>query len=176
MRDLLPARKRSISDEITAQMLEQILGGEFKPGDRLPAERELAARFATNRNTLREAIRNLETLNVVEARQGDGLRVRDIYEVGEVNLLPFYLRYAADPAAATAMVRDMLHLRRTLLAEVCALLARNPESGNIAGIRELVELQRGQRSDAEAMVRTDLEIALVRGSSLPGPSALGLSG
>jgi GntR family transcriptional regulator, transcriptional repressor for pyruvate dehydrogenase complex len=160
MRDFLPARKRSIADEITSRMLEQILGGEFEPGDRLPAERDLAARFETNRNTLREAIRNLETLNVVEARQGDGLRVRDVYEVGEVNLLPFYLRYAGNLETASAMVSDMLRLRRTLLSEVCGLLSDAPGEGRFERLRSLVEKQRGQRNDAAMLVRTDMEIAL----------------
>lgn len=159
MRDFLPARKRSIVDEITSRMLQQILGGEFQAGERLPAERELATRFETNRNTLREAIRNLETLNIVEVRQGDGLRVRDIYEVGEVNLLPFYLRYAGNFETASAMVRDMLRLRRTLLSEVCGLLAEGAGENRFEGLRGLVEKQRKQRTDAAKLVRTDVKIA-----------------
>jgi DNA-binding FadR family transcriptional regulator len=57
-------------DEIAAQVREMIASGKLKPGDRLPAERELAAMLHVSRNTLREALRALEHAGIVEMRKG----------------------------------------------------------------------------------------------------------
>jgi GntR family transcriptional repressor for pyruvate dehydrogenase complex len=57
-------------DEIAAQVREMIANGKLKPGDRLPAERDLAVRLHVSRNTLREALRALEHAGIVEMRKG----------------------------------------------------------------------------------------------------------
>lgn len=57
-------------DEIAAQVREMIASGKLKPGDRLPAERDLAARLNVSRNTLREALRALEHAGIIEMRKG----------------------------------------------------------------------------------------------------------
>ena len=167
MDDFSPVKKLSIADEITVQILRLILRGTLEPGERLPPERELAVRFNTNRNTLREAIRNLQTLNVVEARQGDGLKVRDYCETGELNLLPHFLRESQDLESLVLVLEDMLRVRRLLLTDVCMLIAERASPEQIEGIRRLVHLQRGQLEDPENLVQTDLEIskAMVRASA-----------
>ncbi|HSW19061.1 MAG TPA: GntR family transcriptional regulator [Ramlibacter sp.] len=57
-------------DEIAAQVRSMVAGGQLKPGDRLPSERELAARLQVSRNTLREALRTLEHAGLIEMRKG----------------------------------------------------------------------------------------------------------
>jgi DNA-binding FadR family transcriptional regulator len=57
-------------DGIAAQVREMIASGKLKPGDRLPAERDLAARLNVSRNTLREALRALEHAGIIEMRKG----------------------------------------------------------------------------------------------------------
>jgi GntR family transcriptional repressor for pyruvate dehydrogenase complex len=58
------------------QLVEIITSGEVGPGDRLPTERELGRRLGLSRSTVREAIRSLELLGVLDSRQGDGTYVR----------------------------------------------------------------------------------------------------
>ena len=57
-------------DEIAAQVRAMIADGKLKPGDRLPAERDLSVRLHVSRNTLREALRALEHAGIVEMRKG----------------------------------------------------------------------------------------------------------
>jgi len=57
-------------DEISAQVRAMIADGKLKPGDRLPAERDLSARLHVSRNTLREALRALEHAGIIEMRKG----------------------------------------------------------------------------------------------------------
>jgi GntR family transcriptional repressor for pyruvate dehydrogenase complex len=85
-------------DEIEAQIRAMLSRGDLKPGDKLPSERDLAARLGVGRNTLREALRSLEYAGIVETRKGasggayilpgsssaivDGLRV--LYDLGAI--------------------------------------------------------------------------------------------
>jgi len=57
-------------DEISAQVRGMIADGKLKPGDRLPAERDLSVRLHVSRNTLREALRALEHAGIIEMRKG----------------------------------------------------------------------------------------------------------
>ena len=72
--DLARIEKKAISESVAEQLRTAILRGEVQVGERLPPERELAPRFGTNRNTLREAIRSLEAQGLVVARQGGPFR------------------------------------------------------------------------------------------------------
>jgi len=165
-----PVKKQSIADEITEQILKMIFKGEVRPGERLPPERELAVSFKTNRNTLREAIRNLQTMNVVVARQGDGLIVRDFWSEGELNLLPYFVREIDDPKLQWVTVRDMLRLRSVLLEEVVWTVATENRPGVFDGLEQLVKLQRSQLGEPEKMIRTDFEFAMSMVESLERPA------
>ncbi len=167
--DFIPVRKQSIADEITSQVLKMILQGAIKPGERLPPERELAVQFRTNRNTLREAIRNLQTLNLVVARQGDGLIVRDFWQDGELNLLPHVLQEIHEDSVRMEILRDMMTLRAVLLEEVVEALALAGTAEAFQRLRGLVQLQRDQAEDPEKRIRTDLDfnVAMVEGSGRP---------
>ena len=86
-----PSARRSRGESAVEKLRREILLGRYQPGARLPPERELALKLGTNRNTLREALRTLESEKLVRARQGDGTLVLDWRAVGEINLLPHFL-------------------------------------------------------------------------------------
>ena len=60
-----PLKKKTFSDEIIDQILSMIITGELKAGDKLPAERQLSESFKVSRNSLREALKTLESLGIV---------------------------------------------------------------------------------------------------------------
>ncbi|MGI4814529.1 MAG: FadR/GntR family transcriptional regulator [Janthinobacterium lividum] len=68
--DIKPIQSQRAFEEIAAQIRKFVSLGRLKPGDRLPAERELSAQFNVSRNTLREALRSLEIAGVIELRKG----------------------------------------------------------------------------------------------------------
>src|SRR5581483_7575475 len=68
----LPGEPMALTDQAIAKIKDLIVAGEFAPGDRLPKEKELADRLGLSRNSLREAVRALSLVGVLEARQGDG--------------------------------------------------------------------------------------------------------
>jgi len=65
-----PIRQFRISEEVTDQLKQSILLGEFKAGDKLPSERDLAEQFQVSRVAIREALRRLENSGFVTTRQG----------------------------------------------------------------------------------------------------------
>jgi GntR family transcriptional regulator, transcriptional repressor for pyruvate dehydrogenase complex len=65
-----PVRQLRVSEEIVAQLKESILLGHFKPGDKLPPERDLAQEFQVSRVAIREALRKLENTGFIATRQG----------------------------------------------------------------------------------------------------------
>ena len=67
-----PVKPTKIADVIVHQLESLILEGTFKPGERLPPERELSERFQVSRPSLREAIRKLEARGMVQTRRGGG--------------------------------------------------------------------------------------------------------
>lgn len=75
-----PPRRRRVHEDVADQLRDAILDGRFAVGTKLPPERELAAEFAVNRTSIREAIKVLEGLRLVSVRQGDGATVRAVEE------------------------------------------------------------------------------------------------
>ncbi|MBF4693368.1 FadR/GntR family transcriptional regulator [Fusibacter ferrireducens] len=72
-----PVKTKKIYEMIIEQIQEMILSGALKTGDKLPSERILAEQFNASRASIREAIRSLEILGVVESRQGGGNFISD---------------------------------------------------------------------------------------------------
>ncbi|HXX48463.1 MAG TPA: GntR family transcriptional regulator [Myxococcota bacterium] len=114
--------RRLLPSEVAAQIRAKILDGSFAPGDRLPPERELATQLHVNRSSVREALKKLEELRLVEIQQGSGTRVRDT-EHASFELL-FAMMFPAGPQNVT-WIRELLELREVLLPGVLRLgLAR----------------------------------------------------
>jgi DNA-binding FadR family transcriptional regulator len=110
-----PSARRNRAETVVEKLRREILLGRHQPGTRLPPERELAQRFATNRNTLREALRTLESENLVRARQGDGTLVLDWRATGEITLLPYFLGDEAMDEERFSALITLLHLRHALV-------------------------------------------------------------
>src|SRR5512135_3895807 len=65
-------RTSRLYEQIVQQVEESILKGQLKPGDQLPAERDLAQRFGVSRTAVREAVKTLREKGLVEAYSGRG--------------------------------------------------------------------------------------------------------
>ena len=72
MDEMRPVTRTSLSDEIVEQIIDLISRDVLKPGERLPPERELCKRFGVGRSSLREALRSLAVMGILDGRVGDG--------------------------------------------------------------------------------------------------------
>src|SRR4051795_7163651 len=110
-----------VSDQVFGRLCEDILGGRYEPGEKLPTQRTLAAELDANMAPVREAVKRLEQLGLLEVRQGDAMRVTDWRASGGLDVIAHVL------FAAGGLDRDTLaHLmeaRRLMLAESARLAA-----------------------------------------------------
>ena len=77
IKQMTPVKRTSLSDEIVAQIIDLISRDVLKPGDRLPPERSLCKQFDVGRTSLREALRTLSVMGILESRVGEGTFVSD---------------------------------------------------------------------------------------------------
>ena len=80
---LKPIRRVRLYENAVDQIQTLILRKKYTPGDRLPSERSLAQQFHISRHSLREALRILDVMGLIEIKVGDGIYVK------EVNFLPY---------------------------------------------------------------------------------------
>lgn len=139
-----------------ARLRRDILVGRYKPGTRLPPERELAQKLGTNRSSLREALRILEAEHLVHARQGDGTTVLDWRRTGEIQLLPPFLAEGTPAEERAAAVATLLRLRQHLLDEALDRASERALPEEIAAITDAIgALRRAALAD---VVAADIEI------------------
>lgn len=134
--NITPLNKTSFAEQIAASLRKEIITGNFKPGEKLPSERDLAQQFGTNRNTLREAIRFLEGLKLVSVRQGDGVKVKDFRTEGEMIIVPYFIIESEDNSERVSVLAELLALRRLILGEAAALAADRAKADDINAIKE----------------------------------------
>ena len=107
---------------VVRQIAALIRTGKLRSGERLPTERELAAAFGVSRGVVREAVKVLGALGLVEARQGSG-----IYVLHDIPTITRAFTLSVSPN--TKSVEQLFEFRRTLEVEAAALAAmrRTPE-------------------------------------------------
>ncbi|MGA2000463.1 MAG: FadR/GntR family transcriptional regulator [Terriglobales bacterium] len=129
-------RKDKVYDQV-ARKLEQFIRQELKPGDKLPSERELAQSCKVSRSSIRDAMRKLELMGLVEPRQGAGTIVRDSSPNAMVNPLFSVLMRKRKHIAELLDVRIMIepaiaaraakHITPEQLARMEEILRRHGE-------------------------------------------------
>jgi DNA-binding FadR family transcriptional regulator len=132
--------------QIAEQIASLIDGGEFAPGSRLPAERELASALGVSRTSVREAIICLELAGRVEVRVGTGI---------------FVCRTPPRPVAADDPDLpgpfDLLAARQIIEGEIAALAAKTIRKRDIAVLRETMERMRASDADSSPRDAADRE-------------------
>ena len=129
------AGRALVSEQVFLSLLEALLSGRYAPGERLPTQRRLAADLGVTMGSLREALKRLEQMGLVESRQGDAMRVRDWREHGGLDVIAHLLFRSGglDPG----VLDDLLEARGAMLREVATLAAARRDD---AQARRLVEL------------------------------------
>ena len=124
-----------VSDHVFRAVLEAVLAGRYAPGEKLPTQRALAADLGVTMSSLREALKRLEQMGLIEVRHGDAMRVRDWREHGGLDVIA-HLLFASGGLDA-GVLADVLEARRLMLRELAALAARRADDAQRARLREL---------------------------------------
>src|SRR5918996_5857878 len=81
----------TIAGQTFSRLVEDVLSGRYEPGEKLPTQRALAAELGVNMAPVREAVKRLEQLGLVEVRHGDAMRVRDWRADGGLDVIAHVL-------------------------------------------------------------------------------------
>ena len=133
--DLSPIKSTRIYEEIVRQVKQMIAEGRLKSGDQLPPERDLAEKFLVSRTSVREALRVLESLGLIEIRPGEGTFVR---EVSVEALIEPLARVMASQRAALG---ELFEARRLLEPALAALAAARATPEEIQEMERILEEQ-----------------------------------
>ena len=131
MASLGPVSRPSVPDQVFTRLCDLIITGQYEPGERLPTQRALASDFGVNMASVREAIKRLEQLRLVEVRHGDATRVLDWRRTG---LEALTLLGVVDES----VVRPLFEARRLVLAQVARLAAERRSDEQAAQVAEAV--------------------------------------
>jgi DNA-binding FadR family transcriptional regulator len=141
-----PLPRASVPDLVFAELREAILSGRYAPGERLPTQRTLAAELEVNMASVREALKRLEQLRLVEVRHGDATRVRDWRSSGGLEAL------ALLGSVDAHVIASLFEARRLLLAEAARLAAQRRSDEQAAQICELAHALAAAPDDHGALL------------------------
>jgi len=142
--------KTRVSEDIIEQIRDLVTSGRLKPGDRLPGERELAETFSVCRSAVREAIRALESLGIVDARAGEGTFVAAL--AGSQRRDPI----TASLFQAWNTQRNLFEVRRVLEPGLAALAARRAKPEQIEKMRAILDDHKGKVQARESYMKEDI--------------------
>lgn len=157
-------RKTRVYEQIAQQLQRMILDGLMKVGDKLPPERELAEMLQVSRGSLRDAIRTLELMGLVEARQGEGTVVCNPSANSLINPLATVLLRQRE------LIGDLLEFRRMIEPTLAARAAANAADQELAFMEDVLRRQKEKVDRGELAIEEDSEfhysIARAAGNSV----------
>lgn len=156
-------------EQIVQQIEDSIMQGALKPGDQLPAERELAQQFGVSRTAVREAVKTLREKGLLEAYSGRGTFITDGTSEN--------IRQSLDRMIKIGQPEGSLYLaevRAILEPEIAALAATRIEEQHLAGLREAFAVMGRSRTDSEAYIEADLDFHLALAEAAANPLILSL--
>ena len=132
-----PVKKRRLYEDIVDHIKELMVRGELKPGDKLPSERELAERFGVGRPTVREAIRTLSLMGLVEVGRGkQGTHVSDTAFDPYMESFKQQMSWMIEMEKTT--LRQLLEVRDTLETQIALLVAERASDAQMAEMKNLL--------------------------------------
>jgi GntR family transcriptional repressor for pyruvate dehydrogenase complex len=156
-------RRNKVYEEV-AKQIERLILKKLKPGDKLPSERELAEILQVSRSSIRDAIRGLELIGLVEPRQGSGTIVREVSAEALANPFASALKQRQE------LVSELLDFRKMLEPPLAARAATHASPEEIAEMEEILQRQQKKQDVGDVAIAEDAEfhysVALASGNSV----------
>ena len=146
-----PVKSTKVYEQVIEQIKEMIVSGKLKKGDRLPPERELVEHLQVSRTSIREAIRALQIIGLVECKQGGGNFIKESFEnsLFEPLSIMFVLQ--------NSKPEEILELRKIVEVETAALAAEKIKDKELKEIKKIIEQMR-ESFDEELDAKLDKEL------------------
>ena len=140
----------AVTDEAILKIKEMILSGDLKPGDRLPPEKELGDALGLSRSSLREAVKALEIIRVLDVRRGDGTYVTSLSPSLLLDALSFVVDVHQDDS-----VLELFEVRRILEPAAAVMATPRITGADITHLRDLLAQVHGTTS-VDELVANDI--------------------
>ena len=155
MSTLKPVSRVTLGEQVATQLSDQIAQGRWKPGERLPSETELCKALGVGRSTLREALKALAFVGMVQVRPGEGTFV-----VGESELLIERI-LANSPLKTDKEIQDVSEARVMLESQSAALAAERADTEGLERLDELMKkMKNSLNSSGKDFAELDLDFHL----------------
>lgn len=162
-------RTSRLYEQIVQQIETSVLNGSLKPGDQLPAERELAQRLGVSRTAVREAVKALREKGLVEAYSGRGTFITDGTSQAARQSFDLMVKIGQQEGAP-----HLAELRLILEPGIAALAAARVEEEDLAAMREAVAVMDRSQNDPAAYIEADLDFHLALAEAAANPLILSL--
>jgi GntR family transcriptional regulator, transcriptional repressor for pyruvate dehydrogenase complex len=146
---LEPVKRSRVWEDIVTQILQLMSDGNLTAGSRLPSERDLASQLGVSRPSVREAMRQLELMGVIESRQGSGAFVKEVSDEDLVQPLALLLR------GRKHLLRDILETRKVIEPHLARLAAAKASEADIVEMERLVQRQQAKIRAGDMAIEED---------------------
>ena len=162
-------RTSRLYEQIVQQIEGSVLNGSLKPGDQLPAERDLAQRLGVSRTAVREAVKALREKGLVEAYSGRGTFITDGTTHAARQSFDLMVKIGQQEGSG-----HLAELRLILEPGIAAIAAVRVEEEHLAAMREAVAVMDLAQKDPEAYIEADLDFHLALAEAAANPLILSL--
>ncbi len=162
-------RTSRLYEQIVQQIEESVLNGKLKPGDQLPAERELAQRLGVSRTAVREAVKTLREKGLVEAYTGRGTFITDGTSQAARQSFDLMVKLGQQEGSP-----HLAELRLLLEPGIAALAAVRADADDLVALRETFEVMEKAQKDPDAYIEADLDFHLALAEAAGNPLILSL--
>jgi GntR family transcriptional repressor for pyruvate dehydrogenase complex len=154
---LTPVVRTTLTADICRKMVGQLIRGIWAEGEKIPAERELCQKLGVGRASLREALKALEIMGMIETRLGDGTYVCKRSEFFSRPLL------WAIASSSEADARELVEARTVIEVELAGLAAEHATADDLKQIAEQLEQMVREKRNEKEFVRADINFHIAIG-------------
>ena len=129
--EVSPVKRVSVSEQIFEQLKEKITSGELQPGDKLPSENELCKLYGVSRTTIRQALANLSSLELIETKFGEGSFVKQT-DIGDVMTSLLNI-----PRLSRESILEIIEFRQIIEPPIAKLACKKATDTDVALLRTL---------------------------------------
>lgn len=149
-----PIRREPIATEIARRLVDYLLSGGVMPGERMPSERQLAEAFGVGRSAMREALKALTLLGLVEVRHGDGTYLKR----DDSAFLPRVIEWGL--LLGEQRTLDLVEARQKVEADIAGLAAARRDEADLVELRRLLAQMAQLATDSgDAGAFVDVDVA-----------------
>jgi GntR family transcriptional repressor for pyruvate dehydrogenase complex len=161
--EVTPVKRTLVSEQIFEQLKGNIITGELRPGDRLPSEQELCRMYGVSRTTVRQALANLSSLDLIEKRFGEGSFVKEVNNGAAMTPL------LSHTFLNEKSIFEIVEFRRLMEANVTRLACEKADDADVRRLEQIYQQMVRSQDDLREFGRLDCafhqEIAVISRNS-----------